>query len=154
MIDSFSATEFEAALPVHKVSGKRLFESLGIVDGEYTYFVPVSENAGIVVRSSVKSDGYSAETGKDSIRLWLVDPKEHTPIGSKLSKYVTRVPGWEERLTAQLRILYRYALQVKQCKCGDTIVPFKVTKDGPNKGRFFWKCRNRECQNNTFEWIE
>ncbi len=77
MIDHFSKSEFEAALPAGH------WTSAGFQSGEYCYIVSVKEGVNIFVRSSVKSNGHSADTGEDSIRLWLSSDSKGTPLGSK-----------------------------------------------------------------------
>jgi hypothetical protein len=36
------------------------------------------------------------------------------------------------------------------CKCGVEAMSFEVRKEGPNQGRRFWKCKERQCA--FFEW--
>ena len=57
-VEQFTREQFEAALPMHKSTGDPLWESLGLVSGEYTYAVAVLDgtqptNKRVVVRSSV-----------------------------------------------------------------------------------------------------
>lgn len=148
MIDRFSKSEFEAALPIHNKTGEPLWESLGLKDGEYTYRVNIPGALGCIeVRSSVSMSGLAASSGEDSIRCWLTDHHSN-PLGSKVQKYVTRVPGWNTRMTKVLRELAHMAKRVQPCKtCSKPMGIFKVKKDGPNKGRYFTKC----CSN--FGWI-
>jgi len=148
VIDHFDRAKFEAALPVHRTTGARLWSYSGLEDGEETYAItvpnPHANNLYITVRSSIHSGGTSAGTGEDSIRFWLMHDGQ--PMGSKLQKYVTRVPGWDKRLTAGLRELYRLAMMLTPCpKCGRLRLLFKVTKQSHNKGRMFMKCTASEC---------
>ncbi|CAK9026889.1 Copia protein [Durusdinium trenchii] len=39
----------------------------------------------------------------------------------------------------------------KECKCGKPAEALVVKKEGPRKGRMFWKCVQRKCD--MFEWI-
>lgn len=153
MTEKFSKAEFEAALPKHKTTGAQLWSSRGFDKGEYVYFVPVTEHAGIIIRSSVDSSGYAASTGEDSIRMWLVDPNTDAPVGGKLSKYVTRVRGWQSRLEEQLRTLYRIGRFVRPCTCGGTVRVGKSKKENEMKGYLFASCSNRECNHTRFAWI-
>lgn len=149
-VQIFTVQEFERALPVNKNTGEQMWQSSGIVAGEYSYTIPVSNECSIEIRSSVRANGYSASTGKDSIRAWLVS-SDGEPAGSKVQSYVTRVRGWEDRLTDMLRKLYKIGRAVKTCQtCGTLIKVFKVKKDGPNKGKLFTKCM---CAN-SFKYIE
>ena len=111
-VEIFSKNDFEQALPAHKDTGKPLWTALGLKSGEYTYSVPV--NGGRVVaeiRSSVGSNGVSAEAGSDSIRCWLVDTKTDKPVGSKVSRWITRQHGWQQRLTNELRVLWQWRMR-------------------------------------------
>ena len=150
MIDQFTREEFEEALPRHRETNVPLWKSAGCISNEFAYLVPVHEHASIMIRSSVKSDGMSAGTGEDSIRMWLVDPETLDFVGSKLSTYVTRVPGWQDRMTDMMRELFRMGRFVTMCSCGEGIRKiFKTKKDGNNKGRLFLRCNSCE----SFEWI-
>jgi hypothetical protein len=141
MIDVFTRQRFEAALPVHNRTGVALWKGMGLVNGEYCYVVAVQPGVLIYVRSSVGPSGYAAESGEDSIRCWIASDETGTPLGSKMSRWVTRVPGWEDRLKELLRALWTIAAQLKPCPvCGETMKAFRVKKEGPNKGRWFTKC--------------
>ena len=146
----FPLSKFEAALPHHKVTGEALCVGLGLVDGEYAYVLRVSDHVNIEIRSSVGANGYAHSTGEDSIRSWLVD-REGRPIGSKIQSYVTRVPGWGDRLIKVLRELVRRGRQVEQCPvCGKTMGIYKVKKAGPTKGKLFVRCTD-DCK--QFRWV-
>jgi hypothetical protein len=104
MVDTFSRETFEAALPTHKTTGQPLWQSLGLSQGEFCYLVMVTLHAAILIRSSVKEDEMSAGAGKDSIRVWLVDPTTKSPVGAKISNYITRTnavrcTGWPSSYT-------------------------------------------------------
>ncbi len=150
--ERFTREQFEAALPVHKVSGVPLWTAVGLQDGEYTYLVSITPLVSIKIRSSVDHTGFAATTGEDSIRLWLVDPKTAKPMGSKLSKFVTRVHGWDRRLVAQLRELWQYGKAIAPCSCGVATRVFKVKAEGPNKGRFYVACPGQH-PGRVFTWL-
>jgi len=122
----------------------RLWKPLGLLHGEYSYIVPIvgKPRFGVMVRSSVRSNGWSAETGGDSIRCWIVAHEPGFPAwGSKISKYITRTPGWQKRLIDTLKKLYKMALAIEDCPhCKQPMKVFKVKKEGPNHGRVFIKC--------------
>lgn len=140
MVDTFTREEFEIALPKGK-DGGQLWESAGLLDGEYCYTVQVSPHCHIFVRSSIDKDGFSAPSGEDSIRCWLVGADKKTPVGGKLSRWTTRQPGWEKRLLEILRRMYRLGRYVRPCDCGNGMrVIRKVKKPGPNQGRLFVAC--------------
>lgn len=153
-VEIFTQAEFESkALPTSKTSGEKLWKYAGLQNGEHTYLVPVSgvENIAIEVRSSVHSNGVSAETGADSIRCWIVDTLSGKPWGSKVSRWTTRLPGWGERTLNVIRELYRMAQHITNCpKCGKgRLKVFKVKKEGPNKGKVFLSCpADENCEFN------
>jgi hypothetical protein len=153
-IDRFDKTTFEAALPVvregHENAGQRLWEELGLEENEYTYWVKVTDTAFIKIRSSVRPNGVAAETGKDSIRIWLVDP-DGKPLGNKIKSHISRVNGWEKRMTDALRELWKRHVAAGNCpRCGRAMGVWKVKKDGKNKGRLFAKCRDH----GHFFWLD
>lgn len=149
-VDIFTKDQFEAALPVNKNTGAVLWTAMGMQLGEYTYRIAVNPVCSIEIRSSIHSNGRSAQTGKDSIRAWLVDA-EGKPVGSKVQSYVTRVSGWEQRLVDMLRKLYVMGQHVVMCNTCSTLVGiYKVKKDGENKGKLFVKCK---CSS-SFKWVE
>ena len=149
MIDTFTKAEFENALPIHRTTGKKLWVSKGIRNGEEVYTLPIDDKTAIEIRSSVKSDGVCASTGKDSIRMWLTDTSG-APLGSKVNRYTTRVPGWEGRMTETLRTLYKWRKKAGNCPmCGEPKKVFLVKKEGPNKGRVFSQCPDHK----NFTWL-
>ena len=143
-IEIFSKRQFENVLPVG------YWTYSGLIDNEHCYSIQITEDIFIYIRSSVDGSGYSAETGQDSIRAWLVD-KDGMPLGSKVQKYITRLPGWDRRLLDTLRTLWNMARKSGYCsKCGSVKGVFKVKKNGPTKNKLFSKCD--KC--NLFEWLE
>lgn len=150
MVDTFTQTEFEQVLESIAPGG---WEGLGLDDGEYAYDLAIGPLV-IRVRSSVHADGESAKAGQDSIRVYVLDA-DGEPWGSKAARWVTRVSGWERRLTElvdQLRVLIA---RVESCpECGTECQPFKVRKEGPNRGRWFAKCPNAACARPLFEWLD
>lgn len=160
-VEIFTRDEFEAqALPVNKTTGEALWTYIGVQGGEHAYVVKMPKhNVGIEVRSSVRTDGKSAKTGEDSIRCWLVDTISGQPMGSKVSRWTTRLPGWGERTKEVIRQLWQMGTKITPCptcvtapKGTDTRLRcFKVKKEGPNKGRLFLRCPCDGCT--FFEWI-
>lgn len=148
-VEIFTKQRFEQSLPVNKTTGTALWVSAGLQLGEYTYKIPVNDVCSIEVRSSVRSNGVSASTGKDSIRAWLVGP-DGKPVGSKVQSYVTRTAGWDTRMVDMLRKLYVMGRLVVKChRCTKVVQILKVKKEGPNKGALFTKC---DCPN-SFKWV-
>lgn len=164
MIDHFTKEEFEAALPRSKKDDKPLWTYTGALHGEHAYRVFVVREDGfqhmaIVIRSSVRPNGHSAGVGEDSIRCWLADSRSGAPFAAKLSKYTTRVPGWQDRMAAIIRELYKIGLALKPCPvCKEMRRAFVVNKEGENTGRLFMSCppkkRDGKGCEGSFEWLE
>jgi hypothetical protein len=155
-VEIFTREQFESALHSHCNTGEKLWQSCGLQDGEFAYNVrPFPALPYVIhVRSSVKANGKSANTGQDSIRAWITKD-DGKPFGSKISRYTTRLPGWQERMTVILRKLAGMIKQITPCNtCGHDRPTFKVSKDGPNKGRLFSKCTNNSCAKQEFTWID
>lgn len=113
-VKPFTKEEFEAALPIHKQTNEPMWTHSQLIDGEHVYFIPVTgTNKRIVIRSSVGANGVSADCGKDSIRLWVEyyykKAGKWIALG-KLDRWTTRVTGWERRVTAKLRELWKLAI--------------------------------------------
>lgn len=133
-IDRFTKLRFENALPKHKLTGVPLWHDVAFENGEFVYGMYVNDVT-IYIRSSIGMDGLAKETGKDSIRMYTM--YNGKPHGSKISCYTTRVKGWEERMTKQLRILYKRCMSLAKCKvCGGMKAIFKKT----NKDELFQAC--------------
>lgn len=144
MIEHFTKEQFEAALPK---SAKFSVESVGINSNEYCYLLIINEKARVFIRSSVGPKGVSAEVGEDSIRTFLVD-NNGRPFAPKVTKFTTRVKGWEERMRENMRFLIR--LHQQAGFDGDKPREIrKVSKEGPNKGRFFCP----ETPTKPFTWL-
>lgn len=155
MTERFSLEQFQQALPIDKDGGK-LWYYIGLEDGEHTFSVPVLRNDGdaqveIIVRSSVREDGYAADTGEDSIRCWLADSVDRQPLMGKTKRWIARTSGWRGNLKNLLRDLYKVGLHLgtcPKCKIQDRRA-YVVKKSGPNHGRIFASCK---CGN--FEWVD
>jgi hypothetical protein len=149
-VEIFSRERFENALPKGRF-GEALWRQMGLDKGEYQYTMPVREGVAILIRSSVRADGKSADRGKDSIRAWIVDSITLQPLSRKLKAYTTRAFGWEVRLIDTLRKLWAIAQRLPECPdCKKPLGYFIVKKEGPNKGREFRKCAT--C--GKFEWVK
>lgn len=145
MIETFTKEQFETYLSQSHTP----YKALGLIDGEYSYLLPLDGQASITIRSSVKSDGTSADTGKDSIRAWLVD-NAGQPLGSKVSRWTTRKAGWQNRLTKVVKTICQWRSMVGDCPdCGQPKGIFKAKTD-KNRGRIFAKCKNHD----HFIWLD
>ena len=145
MIDRFTKEEFEASLPVHPVTREVRWTYAGFNGGEHVYRVKIDSRVFVEVRSSVGEDGISAGTGEDSIRAWLVR-EDGSPLGSKVSRWTTRQPGWQERLRGVLNTLRDWRKSAGDCPvCGNPKKVFKVkAATSHNKGRVFACCSDHE----------
>ncbi len=118
MIDMFTIAKFESALPVDKKTGEPLWRSMGLDHGEYIYLIPVKPGVNIQIRSSIRANGLAASTGKDSIRMYLIDDNGNN-LGTKVNRWTSRAQGWGERLKKVLTLLYCWGLQIRPCPdCG------------------------------------
>jgi len=109
----------------------------------------IAKGITIEIRSSVGIDKLSAAAGQDSIRVWFADI-DGKPLGSKAKRWITRVTGWEKRLSETISNLTAVALKVKLCPdCGKIPGLFLTKKDGPNKGRWLSKCKTH----GHFTWL-
>ncbi len=111
MIERFGLSEFESYL--EDLVGGNLHElfalhvtvlPLGLKQGEYCYKLPLPNNGWLWIRSSIEASGMAAAEGEDSIRLWVGDVAGQPLLGKK-QRWTTRLPGWRERLTEQVRLL-------------------------------------------------
>lgn len=157
---TFTREQFESALPKDKTTGRVLWSYVGVVDGEHVYRVQAENHCFIIIRSSVHESDHSAGTGEDSIRCWLVDYNLH-PVAPKVARWITRVPGWEARMTETLRYLYKLSVCLHVCRgCNKLKSAKRVGKAGPNKGRVFQSCSTKHQSaedaarcSGSFEWL-
>jgi hypothetical protein len=144
MIDQFTREEFENYLSIHSP-----FSCLGLIQGEEAYLIPLDEQTGIMVRSSVKKSGVSAGTSKNSIRAWLVSGSK--PLGSKISKWITRQPGWQERVDEQIKQLTLWRALAGDCKECDKPKGIFIAHTEKNDGRPFARCKEHK---DSFQWLD
>ena len=136
-VEQFTKAEFEDALPKHRDSGRPLWIHTGLVQGEHEYCVHVTDgdtstNKLIRIRSSIGENGVSANSGKDSIRLWIeYEYKDrYHPLKKHKTRWTTRVPGWQERMTEKLRELYKLALEDSRSRHSSKSQPQPKPVDG------------------------
>jgi hypothetical protein len=142
MIDQFTKQDFEDYLKTNHSP----FRSLGLIDGEETYELSLDDQTSITIRSSIKSNGLSADVASDSIRAWLVSGDK--PLGGKTRTY--RKPGWENRLNEKLKQLTLWRALAGDCKeCNKPKGIFKARTEA-NKGRPFTRCK----EHNGFAWLD
>lgn len=136
-IERFTKREFEQALPVDEKTGDPLWQYIGFEKGEHVYKMQIKNGSvkrvAILIRSSVKADGYAAETDQDSIRLWLVS-KTNDSLGKKVDAYTKRTPGWQDRMQEKLRTLYARGLKMVNCPDCETGV---LLKRNGKYGKFY-----------------
>lgn len=144
MIETFSKDDFESYLAANHSP----FNSLGLIDGEETYTIPLDSQVQITVRSSVKSNGMSAGLASDSIRAWLVS-SDDKPLGPKTK--TTRQPGWGDRLNKKLLQIVKWRMLAGDCRGCDKPKLILKAETELNKGRVFAKCV--ECDSG-FVWLD
>ena len=127
MIDRYSKQEFEDALPRNKETDEKLWHYHRFDRGEHTYIVPVGERVAILVRSSIEMNGRAAETGADSIRLYLMNVASGSPLAEKVDAWTQRTRGWQDRMIEKIRILYKKGLEMGNCTECDSGVMVKRT---------------------------
>lgn len=139
--EKFSKIEFETALTDMSNEHIKLWEYYGFVKGEHVYRIPVKnghlKRVVIEIRSSIDHSGYAAETGADSIRLYLVHSETGKPLAEKPDAYTTRIAGWQIRMKEKISWLYKKGLEMVDCpKCNGVMVL--------RKGKFgdFYGCNN------------
>ena len=121
--EKFSKEQFESALPENAVYS-------GLESGEHVYKIN-SGKVSIVIRSSVDASGFAADSGKDSIRMWLVNAETGKPLGKKVDAYTTRVTGWEKRMLSKIQILEERAKSIMTCpKCDNGLMIERKGKYG------------------------
>jgi len=173
-IDRFTLEEFEEALPVDKSTGEKLWEYVGNVSNEHEYVIPViREDKDLIrihIRSSIRFDGQAAPTGEDSIRMWLeggdndtdlvlgeeVEYVKYESLGKLRNRWVTRVSGWDKRMTEKLRELYTLGKKIQRCPvCGYWKKMRNVKKKNENYGRIFSVCYHCDIkgEDNQFRWM-
>lgn len=153
-VERFTREQFERlALPINATTRQPLWFCIGLENDEYVYLIDLPSNAvAIEVRSSIRENGWSASCGNDSIRCWLVDATERTPMGSKLSRWITRMPGWAGRTQLAIRQLWQIGQKMVPCiNCNGLeedcrLRCYKVRKEGPNQGQLFLRCPIRGCR--------
>ena len=154
-IDHFDKEYFESILPKHKVTKKRLWTCREQA-GQFFYFVDwgsvdgKGNSVGITVASSINSyTGLSGEKGEDSIRLWL-SRADGKPLGSKLTKWITRTDNWEQRMYSQFSNFRSIRKQASDCpECGSARIMLRI-KNGRDTGKLKAKCPD----NCAVPWIE
>jgi DNA helicase-2/ATP-dependent DNA helicase PcrA len=149
-VETITKEQFEKFLDTTNCKSGIDWQPLGLIDGEETYIIPLDGQSSIMIRSSIKLDGQSAESGKDSIRLWLVG-SDNKSLGSKVSKWTTRLPGWQERTIEVCKTLTEWRGLAGDCPdCNKPKGIFKVKRRTVNQGRIFAKCD----EHNHWTWLD
>jgi len=169
----FSKSEFEQVLAgiARKCDGEiERINHQGLIKGEHVYALLLARcNKAIFVRSSVKSDGMSADVGEDSIRLWVSYHYQGrwVPLGKET--YTQRTQGWADRMGVKVSELIEVALKDGKVRtlpigkvsegpsestdgqesesqaepvcpeCGSKMV-LRTARKGKNAGNQFWGC--------------
>jgi DNA helicase-2/ATP-dependent DNA helicase PcrA len=107
--------------------------------GEHVVFARLDSKVKIKIRSSIGQDGKSAVVGENSIRLSLITDTDGL-LAIIDQVYVTRVPGWQDRLKEKFRLLVSYRERSGDCrKCGQALRVF-ISHTEKNPDRAFAKC--------------
>lgn len=166
-IERFTKEEFEAAL----TSTAPFYEEEGLVQGEHTYIIPVNSQTRLRVRSSVGANGVAADTGDDSIRIWVqfYQPDWKNPSrmtwtgGKKFDAYTTRIPGWAKRMDKKIHELWNIAAKLTSpiptsCPhCGRVPRVGFSSKKNKNFGRPYCSCGNpahKAQKVDFFQWLD
>lgn len=146
--ERFSKEQFEQALTnAQKDTTKPLWEYAGFEKGEHVYKIQIAngnlKRVAILIRSSVKADGFAALAGEDSIRMWLVNIVDNKPLGKKIDAYTTRVPEWETCMASKIKELYLRGYNMTDCPKCDGVMVLRKGKYGE-----FYGCSNYpRCRN-------
>jgi hypothetical protein len=140
-VETFTTADFEAALREPFPSAR----CLGLLRGEYVWFIPVvpDDSIGVLIRSSIREDAASATAGADSIRAWIGRIPDGIPWAPKADvRWTTRRPGWPSRLRDVIEELLALAARIRPCPaCGAWM------KLGRRNDRLQLSCDARgECQ--------
>ena len=151
-IQVFDKEYFETKLPVGKKSGEPLFKSF-VKKGEVCYSVKFSthlafENVRIIIRSSIDSNSnnlISGSSGNNSIRIYIASKRKDGSIdySAKILRWITRYPGWDERILDQLSMYRKIALATGFCNtCGE----FRSIRRRKDKKYYFAHCFGESCK--------
>lgn len=133
MTERFSRQEFEDAL------SELPWENNGFRNGEYTYLVRIpNKRIAVLIRSSIKQDGFAALSGDDSIRLVLINTETEHPLAEKIDAWTQRTVGWQKRMIEKIKMLYKKGTEMSNCPVCNTGV--MVKKEG--KFGVFYGCSN------------
>lgn len=141
--ESFTVEEFAKVL---EDAGYR-YDKLGWMNGEMVFAVDLGKQVSIRIRSSIRNNGYAANSGEDSIRLWLAYQGQSlsakgVPTGIN-ERYIQCVAGWQKRLITQIEKLKFFRQVLGDCRdCGKPNMAL-VSRTAKNPGRIFTKCT--EC---------
>lgn len=165
----FTKQQFEAALPVDRETGERVWEEVSF-GTEYTYAIPVTDTvvlrhpatgadtdtaeetrAVILVQSSIiRGQSQCGGTGENSIRAWLVNANNmQDPLAPKVVRWTARTKNWRVNMTNQLRELYKIGLLLGDCpKCGAAL-KVRTSHSSANPDRHYIICsksaRGKSC---------
>ena len=145
-IERFTREQFLAALP----EGSK---DLGFKSGQYLYSVPVDSKCQIYVYSTIDSSGIARDTGDDSVRFVLLDTDFPSPnplmAKSGLEFWITRVPGWQERMEKKINVLKAWRSIITNCKvCGE---PRRLNKKKDGSSLYI-SCSDYDHKH--FDWVK
>lgn len=136
-VERFSKDDFEKAL---KSVREEWFSNF--TNGEWRYHTHFGENGTVFVNSSVGVDGYAKSVGEDSIRVWV---QYSGKALKKSQRWVTRVPGWQDRLVNMIKKAFKIITDMdyspKCPDCGGAM----VIRSGVH-GRFYGCLKFPRCR--------
>jgi DNA helicase-2/ATP-dependent DNA helicase PcrA len=146
--DKFSKTQFEDTLIIIATAKSLSWRMVGFVQGELRYTLHIRPDYQIQINSSIDHSGYAADTGENSIRVWLTND-QGKPLAKKEQAYVTRAPGWVTRLSKVIDQVLETAQSLYNTptcpKCGGEMVARTRKSDGGQ----FYGCRKFPSCNGT-----
>lgn len=121
-------------------------------DSEYIYRLRIDDEVYIKVRSSISPiTGLSDKSGKDSIRLYLMNGYQ---VIGRYDTFTQRVPGWESRIMDKIGGLLHYYQESGRCKkCNGILQIYKVVdKSKPTYGNHFARCPAQKTKGDGHAW--
>lgn len=113
------------------------------------FFCTIRVYSSVDIRTSC-----TRECARDAIRIVIINEAGY-PIrrdGKSREARIYRTEGALDRLYKRCREVFAWVMENACPECRHTLSEFTVKKEGPNKGRRFLTCSDRDCKH--FEWID
>lgn len=118
---------------------------------ESVYILRVLDRYEIRVYSTIPKGCVTArDVGKDAIRIAVIDTL--TDTGTRVVRRINRTKNWRARLRDRVNEAFVSIRRGEgMCPtCGAVIRRCVVRKEGPNKGKVFYRCQNESCNYRDF----